>query len=110
MDAAMSKLPLMILVACSFRVFGKGISVNTHTRWGIILAVLGVVSFAVSILVSRLDYRAQEASGAVGDTPTWIVVWHVVSLGIAQLGGGMSLMGCLRRTRQEDPPLTAPSF
>lgn len=69
---------------------------NRASKCAGVLFILGTVSFILSVVASGLDYRVQEASGDVGNTPGWIVWWHFISLGIAVLGGLIYLLKLLR--------------
>ncbi len=54
---------------------------------GVLLALGGVVSLVASVAASLLEYARWERSGElVATTPTWIVAWHALSVGLILIG------------------------
>ncbi|WPF66213.1 MULTISPECIES: hypothetical protein [unclassified Corynebacterium] len=74
------------------------VSLPPLARWGLAIFVLAAVSFALSLLASGMDYRAQEQAGIMpGPTPEWIMYWHYASWAAGLVGAVLLVMGIIRR-------------
>jgi hypothetical protein len=65
----------------------RGFAPAAPIQSGVLLALGGVVSLVASVAASLLDYARWEQSGElVATTPTWIVAWHGLSVGLILFG------------------------
>ncbi|SER38674.1 hypothetical protein [Corynebacterium cystitidis] len=64
----------------------------SRRKLGFLFIGIGLVSLAVSVIASGLDYRQMEAQGLDRYAPTWILVWHALSLLVTIVGVIVALL------------------